>query len=367
MDDFSVSGLNDSKNEWCARLLNVLTPTIVQGVKSIFDEAWKLCSDNRESDKYLMTFQNFLTRVPKWNQTIIDSEKTRIIETSGCTYLEELITCVHIIQLKVLTCVRVGSKQKKIDIDVPSIGDFIHKIYIHVARKLYTNIYLYEKNIPPLQTQKNAREIELIIKECILNTVRDSIPVESILRAYMDETEEQDVEVSEVEEPLPDIVDASANAVGVPPAAMQAHDGSVGANAVGANAVGANAVGANAVGANAVNNNTNVVGSGINASEEFKQTSEFSAPSKLTFSNNDITVDTKGTTSIVNSPKDIEALENAQKEKSNDEDEDDDEDEEERLTIGDNVTLDIIDVNDLNKPVTNMELKPPVLDFEILH
>ena len=348
MDDFSVSGLNDSKNEWCARLLNILTPTIVQGVKSIFDEAWKLCQDNKESDKYLMTFQNFLTRVPKWNQTIIDTEKTRIIETSGCTYLEELITCIHIIQLKVLTCVRVGSKQKKIDIDVPSIGDFIHKIYIHVARKLYTNIYLFEKNIPPLQTQKNTREIELTIKECILNTVRDSIPVESILRAYMDETEEQDVEISEVEEPLPyepaTIVDASANKVG-----------------------------ANKVGGETLTQATsaaNAASSSINAPEEFKQTSEFTAPSKLTFSNNDIMVDTKGTTSIVTSAKDettLSALENARKEKSDEEEEDDDEEEDERLTIGGNVTLDIIDVNDLNKPAATMELKPPVLDFEILH
>ena len=84
MDDFSVSSLSESKNEWCARLLNILTPTIAQGLKSIFDEAWKLCQDNKEQDKYLMTFQNFLTRVPKWNQTIIDTEKTRIIETSGC-------------------------------------------------------------------------------------------------------------------------------------------------------------------------------------------------------------------------------------------------------------------------------------------
>ena len=113
----------------------------------------------------------------------------------------------------------------------------------------------------------------------------------------------------------------------------------------------------------------NVVGSKVNAPEDYKLTSEFTAPSKLTFSNNDITVDTKGTTSIVNSPKDIEALEKAQIEKSDeeDEDEDEDEDEEERLTIGDNVTLDIIDVNDLNKPAPNIELNPPVLDFEILH
>ena len=133
MDDFSVASLGESKNEWCARLLNILTPSISQGVRSIFDEAWKLCLDNKEKDKYLMTFQNFLTRVPQWNTTIIDTEKTRIIEISGCTYLEELITCVHVIQLKMLTCVRVDTKQKKIDINVPSVNDFIHKIYIHVA------------------------------------------------------------------------------------------------------------------------------------------------------------------------------------------------------------------------------------------
>ena len=347
MDDFSISGLSESKNEWCARLLNVLTPSIVQGVKSIFDEAWKLCQDNKETDKYLMTFQNFLTRVPKWNPTIIDAEKTRIIETSGCTYLEELITCVHVIQLKVLTCVRVGSKQKKIDIDVPSISDFIHKIYIHVARKLYTNIYLFERNIQPLQTQKNTREVELVVKECILNTIRDSIPVESILRAYMDETDEQHVEVSEVEEPLPDVVDASANVVGAEKA---------GAEKAGAEKAGA---GAKVAGAE------NIVVSGIDSLEEFKQTSAFTAPSKLSFSNNDLMMDDKGITSVINSPKDEKNLEELEKARAlaNDDDEDD---EDERLTIGDNVTLDIIDINDLNKAASKMELDPPTLDFEIL-
>ena len=50
---------------------------------------------------------------------------------------------------------------------------------------------LFEKNIAPLQIQKNNREIELIVKECILNSIRDSIPVETILKAYMDETYEE--------------------------------------------------------------------------------------------------------------------------------------------------------------------------------
>ena len=199
MDDFNVSSLHESKNEWGARLLTIFTPFIIEGFKSIFDESFKLCKDNNETDKYLMTFQNFITRIPKWNSNIIEQEKNRIIEKSGCTYLEELITCVHIIQLKLLTAIRVSSTQKKIDISIPKIDDFIHKIYINIARKLYKNVYLFELNIPSLQIQKHNRELEIIVQECILNTIRESIPVEKILKAYMGENVEEEI-IEEVKE-----------------------------------------------------------------------------------------------------------------------------------------------------------------------
>jgi hypothetical protein len=152
--------------------------------------------ENDEVVKYLMTFQNLLCRVPKWNSIIVEEERKRIIDRSGCNYLEDLITCVHIIQLKVLTSIRVGNKQKKIDIAIPKLDAFIHKVYINVARKVYMNIYLFEKNITPLQQQKNSRELEMIVQECILTTIRESIPVEEIIRAYMDESVEQEEEVS---------------------------------------------------------------------------------------------------------------------------------------------------------------------------
>lgn len=349
MDDFSVSSLTESKNEWSARLLNILTPTVTQGLKSIFDEAVKLCKENNENDKYLMTFQNFLTRVPKWNQTIIDTEKDRIIETSGCTYLEDLITCVHVIQLKALTCVRVGTKQKKIDINIPSVSDFIHKIYIQVARKIYTNIYLFEKNIQPLQVQKNNREIELIIKECILNTVRDTVPVEDILRSYMDETEEQDVLVSEVEEPLPDIVPETKETI-------EQHKDTKENNVSDAET--------------STDTHKPISKETI---EEYKQTSNFGNDnnSSLSFSDKDSVLDSSGKETIVTVSKDQENLANIEKKheqsnfnKSMDDDDEDDE-ESERLFIGGDVNLDVFDINDLNKPST-IDIEPPALDFEVL-
>jgi hypothetical protein len=200
MDDYSITSLQESRNEWCARLINILTPLVIEGFRSIFDESWKLCEENDELEKYLMTFQNFLARVPKWNPNIVTEETNRIVEKSNCGYLTDLISCVHIIQLKSLTCMRVGNQQKKIDINVPSLENFIHKVYINTARKMYTNIYLFEKNITPLQIQKHNRELEVIVREQILNSIRDNIPVEDILKVYLDETVEDDVQVEEVEE-----------------------------------------------------------------------------------------------------------------------------------------------------------------------
>ena len=216
MDDFVLSNLHESKNEWCSRLLSIVTPLVIEGIKSIFDESIKVCKENNELSKYLMTFQLFLSRVPKWNSLIIEDERKRIIERSGCNYLEDLISCVHIIQLKVLTCIRVGNKQKQIDISIPKLDNFIHKVYIHVARKVYVNVYLFEKQITPLQTQKNGRELEIIVQECIMTTIRESIPTEDIIRAYMDESIEHEEEVTIEHISEPTIVDDTPAVISKP-------------------------------------------------------------------------------------------------------------------------------------------------------
>ena len=109
---------------------------------------------------------------------------------------------------------RVGSKQKKVDIKIPELSDFIHKVYVNSARKLYSNVYIFEKRNQPLQVQRNNREFEIIVKECIYNTIRDNIPVEELIKMYLEETIEDVVEVTENEEVIqqePIISEADAN------------------------------------------------------------------------------------------------------------------------------------------------------------
>jgi hypothetical protein len=179
MDDYNIGNLYEAKNEYCARLVNIMTPQIQKGIQSLFLEAKKLCFENEEESQYLVTFQNFLSRIPKWNQTIIDDETNRILSESNCS----------------------------------SLQDFVHKVYIETARKLYSNAYLFELNVAPLTTQKHMRECELIIRECILLVIRDSIPLEQILRNYLDETVEEDVEIQEeIIEPEPVVEEGAEEA-----------------------------------------------------------------------------------------------------------------------------------------------------------
>ena len=75
MDDYTSNILNDSKNEWSILLINYITPHIIDGFKAIFNESIQLCESNDEIEKYLMTFQNLLSRIPKWNQSIVLAEQ----------------------------------------------------------------------------------------------------------------------------------------------------------------------------------------------------------------------------------------------------------------------------------------------------
>lgn len=330
MDDYSITSLTESKNEWCARLVSILTNHINEGINSIFDEATKLCVDNDEENKYLMTFQNLLSTIPNWNDTIIEVERKRIETASGCKYLEDLITCVHIIQLKALTCIRVGQKQKKINIDIPSLDKFIHQIYINMARKLYTNIYLFEKDIYPLQVQKNNRELEVLIKEAILNTIRENIPVEQILRSYMEETEEQEV----VTEPIVDKIEdqekkAVTQDISLNTVPFEDKLGELAKKIE------------NTKNDNEKDDNTkpNLV-TGLPEIEKSVSTNPPNSPNKLSidFSNLDSVIDTTGDEKQIEAPKDVETLNKIAEIKNAKRKEEDDDD---KLTIGNDISLDI--------------------------
>ena len=389
MDDFNTNMLSEARNEYSSRLLNILTPLVIQGFKSIFKEAYELCVKNQESSKYLMTFQNFLSRVPKWNQEIINVETERIIKTSKCDYLEDILTCVHITQLKILTSIRVSTKQKKIEIDIPKISDFVHRVYIEAARKIYQNVYLFEKHIMPLQQQKNMRECEIIVRECILKVISDSMPIEKILRAYIDETEEEEIIEETVEKPESEVKELLEETKDQTPenvneqVAEETTEKPEKPNIVKVNndeSTKDDTVGQPVSIANATvpveKNEVSIVTEPM--------TTEKEVDNKISFNDNDSlmnynvnekpTIIQKSETSLVSAPKTIESLEKISKEMNEKrkeeeaayEDDDDDDDfgfQQDKIKIFDEtpkLELDKLDVNDVSSGLTIES--PPLLD-----
>lgn len=341
MDDFVISNLHESRNEWCGRLVTLLSPLVIEGIKSIFNESWKMCSDSGEMSKYLMTFQNLLARVPKWNSVILEEEKNRIIERSGCNYLEDLITCVHIIQLKVLTCIRVGNKQKKIDISIPKLDHFLHRVYIHAARKVYSNVYLFERNISDLQVQKHHRELEIMVQECILTAIRESIPTESIIRAYLDENQEEEEE--EIIEAIPEEEDKKNQEEGK----TENKDGDKNGDKSDTTAT----------------ENEEVRVEELPPVLSVENVNDDKVVTKLSF--NDVDDASDGTS--INAPKTIERLEQISEERNIQrklEEEEDDDQERVNIHMDDDVVLD--DVFDLDKTGMDMKDDNITLDFEEL-
>lgn len=203
--DETLSILTQSKNEYSALLVNKLTHHVMEGLYSIFNEAVSLCEQNDEYEQYLSMFQEFLKRVPRWNSDIVTKECARIKDKSNCPYLEDLLTCVHVAQTKILTSVRVGTQQKKIHTKIPSLAEFIHKVYIETARNAYKNAFLFEREVNLLKKQEYRRAIEQFVQYSILTVIRETLPVEDIIRAYLDESVEYDNEevIEEVvEEPV---------------------------------------------------------------------------------------------------------------------------------------------------------------------
>ena len=183
-----------AQDEFTLQLVDAISPPILQGFVSLQQAAIKLCGEQGENEKYLMMFQNMIARIPGWNATLITKEVERIKESSQIGYLSDLVTAVHIIHLRILSSVRVGAKPKHIELDPPDFERFIHKVYCECGRKMWTHAYLLRTDVTDIDFQRNMHECEKLIRDAVVCTIRATLPVENILRAYIEEAEEIKVE-----------------------------------------------------------------------------------------------------------------------------------------------------------------------------
>jgi len=141
----------------------------------------------------MVVFQEKCAEVPKWNQDMIDSNVSKLLENCRCDYLEELMAAVFIAHTKVLIAIRVSSKHKKLQITLPKLDHFIHRVFSECARSFWKAPYLFLDDQKPIEQQKNLLQAEALCTEAIASAVRSLLPIKNILNEYLAE----DVSVNE--------------------------------------------------------------------------------------------------------------------------------------------------------------------------
>ena len=198
MNSDNLTLLVDARTEYTKQLVNILKPNLLQGIKSIYNEVKEESIKNNEEDNILINFQNSLSKIPKWSTNFIDLEYNRILESSQCDWIDDLITAVFISHTKVLTIVqRKNNMKKKTNIKVPKSAHFIHLCYIECAREFWKNPYLFSEKLSQYEYQRNLRDVENMISESIIETVRKQLPVKTILKEYLGNDYSSDVEDDE--------------------------------------------------------------------------------------------------------------------------------------------------------------------------
>jgi hypothetical protein len=147
-----------------------------------------------------MIFQDLLSRIPKWSQDIINKDYSRIIDVTQCDWIDDLLKVVYVSHIKVLTIVHNSQKNKKISLSVPSGSYFMHLCYIEIAREFWKNPYLFSDRATKLEQQKNIRDSETIIGECVIETIRKQLPVRHILKEYFADEEDDEIQETDVQE-----------------------------------------------------------------------------------------------------------------------------------------------------------------------
>ena len=84
-----MEGLIETKNEYIEHMQDIITIPIS---KKIY-EIWCECSKRKGSIK---EFQKELVQIKKWNNNLINEEYKKIVKTTKCKYLADLIKIIII-------------------------------------------------------------------------------------------------------------------------------------------------------------------------------------------------------------------------------------------------------------------------------
>lgn len=181
--------LIDAKEEYLGQVTDVLAPFVLTAFRDMYAEAAK------QKGKVLLTFQRALREIPGWNAHVV-RQTTQDIEVRYKS-LGKLIAALFVSVVKIMSSIRLSrDRQPNIRLKLPSNDAFVHQVYIQTAREFY--------NTPTLINEHRNVRINTV-REGVRAAVREMLPIDEILTAYLGGSVDGDGTMS----PLPEDDDAA--------------------------------------------------------------------------------------------------------------------------------------------------------------
>lgn len=164
--------LIDAKREYVGQLSDVLAPFVLNHFVNVYVAVQKL-----DKASPTLTFQRALREIPAWNSVAV-AQKTAEVQ-NRYKFLGDLIAACFVAYVKVLSSVKLHQHKPNIRLRLPSNETFVHKVYVHAAREFY--------NAPALLNADRAAKLG-VVRAAVEASVRDMLPIEDILKAYLGNT-----------------------------------------------------------------------------------------------------------------------------------------------------------------------------------
>ena len=184
--------LTESKNEFFNFLCEILIPNIYHGLCEMLEYSinmYNMLEERRKRDKTINNpgivniFKMCLRDISTLNNLEIDNEYKKIKQNSKCSeWFDELVKSTfksHVLFLTYDPSTENSTYKDNEIYNSLSIKDFIHKCYVESSEYFLDNCDVFVKK------SDRKEKIYEIIKNCINNSIRKTLPYNDILKEYM--------------------------------------------------------------------------------------------------------------------------------------------------------------------------------------
>ena len=180
MDKVRLATIEDR----CTRtLIRQLAPLIHVIYEDLYNEVKK--DKTVRTHMKLHDFQLKLKNTPVWNTIDIQKRKDTIIQE--IPDLMDILEAVFMVNAQVWGSVHYGTKSanEELTLQLPTSEDFIHKIIIHGAEKIYKDPGLFDHRLNSNEIRNNRDRTITLIEESCHSVIDTTFPRGDILKKFM--------------------------------------------------------------------------------------------------------------------------------------------------------------------------------------